>query len=105
MRADTPADRRTPEAGWICGSRTGSCIQHGGSMTLLGIQGRRGAVAALLSASVGAALCTSVSAKDFQLASGGVTGSWDTTLSYGQAWRIEDPDCNLIASANGGCGR
>jgi hypothetical protein len=46
-----------------------------------------------------------VQARDFQSASGNVTGSWDTTLSYGQAWRIEDPDCHLIATADGGCGR
>lgn len=44
-------------------------------------------------------------AVDFANSSGTVTGSWDTTLSYGQAWRIQDPDCNLIATADGGCGR
>lgn len=50
-------------------------------------------------------LCTAAGAVDFSNASGTVTGSWDTTLSYGQAWRIQDPDCNLIATADGGCGR
>jgi hypothetical protein len=33
------------------------------------------------------------------------TGSWDTTLSYGGVWRVQSPDCNIIANANGGCGR
>jgi hypothetical protein len=42
---------------------------------------------------------------EFQSASGELSGSWDTTLSYGQAWRIQSRDCNLVAIANGGCGR
>ena len=33
------------------------------------------------------------------------TGSWDTTVSYGAIWRVQSPDCRLIANANGGCGR
>ncbi len=44
-------------------------------------------------------------AVDFQNETGTFSGSWDTTLSFGQAWRIESRDCNLIAVANGGCGR
>jgi len=44
-------------------------------------------------------------AVDFQNADGTFTGSWDTTLTYGQAWRIESRDCRLIAVADGGCGR
>ncbi|HET7811824.1 MAG TPA: DUF1302 domain-containing protein [Steroidobacteraceae bacterium] len=42
---------------------------------------------------------------DFQNSEGTFTGSWDTTLTYGQAWRIEGRDCRLIAIADGGCGR
>ncbi|MCS6948363.1 MAG: DUF1302 domain-containing protein [Steroidobacteraceae bacterium] len=42
---------------------------------------------------------------DFQNSSGSLTGSWDTTVTFGNAWRIETPDCRLIATANGGCGR
>jgi hypothetical protein len=42
---------------------------------------------------------------DFQNDTGTFSGSWDTTLTYGQAWRIESRDCRLIAIANGGCGR
>jgi hypothetical protein len=42
---------------------------------------------------------------DFQNADGSFSGSWDTTISYGQAWRIESRDCRLIAIADGGCGR
>jgi len=44
-------------------------------------------------------------AVDFQNDDGTFTGSWDTTLTYGQAWRIESRDCRLIAIADGGCGR
>ncbi len=29
-------------------------------------------------------------------------GSWDTTVSYGQTWRVESPDLELIGLANGG---
>jgi hypothetical protein len=36
--------------------------------------------------------------------SGDWTLSWDTTLGYGQGWRLGGPDCRLIAIANGGCG-
>jgi len=42
---------------------------------------------------------------DFQNDDGSFSGSWDTTISYGQAWRIESRDCRLIAIADGGCGR
>ena len=48
---------------------------------------------------------TAAHAWDFQNADGTVTGSWDTTLTFGQAWRIESRDCRLIAIADGGCGR
>src|SRR5262245_47648441 len=44
-------------------------------------------------------------AVDFQNDDGTFTGSWDTTLTYGQAWRVESRDCRLIAIADGGCGR
>ncbi|HET9472959.1 MAG TPA: DUF1302 domain-containing protein [Steroidobacteraceae bacterium] len=46
-----------------------------------------------------------VYAWDFQNSDGTFTGSWDTTFTYGQAWRIESRDCRLIAIADGGCGR
>jgi hypothetical protein len=39
------------------------------------------------------------------MASGDITGSWDTTISFGQGWRVSDRDCRLIGTANGGCGR
>ena len=38
----------------------------------------------------------------FQFSSGELQGSLDTTLSYGLAWRMEEPDSNLIGVANGG---
>jgi hypothetical protein len=58
-------------------------------------------------ASLGAlALATTPTfAFDFSNDAGTLTGSWDTTLTYGTAWRIQDTDCNLIAIADGGCGR
>jgi hypothetical protein len=36
---------------------------------------------------------------------GDLTGSWDSTIAYGQSWRLGNPDCRLIGIANGGCGR
>src|SRR5262245_48280070 len=63
----------------------------------------RASVAATLAAAAFAA--PSAHAIEFGNEAGTVTGSWDTTLSYGQAWRIQDQDCNLVAIADGGCGR
>lgn len=40
----------------------------------------------------------------FKSDSGDWSGSWDTTLGYGQGWRVSTPDCRLIATADGGCG-
>jgi hypothetical protein len=53
------------------------------------------------------ALCLTgvAQAIDFRSESGEWSGSWDTTVSYGQAWRVQSRDCNLVAIANGGCGR
>jgi hypothetical protein len=62
-------------------------------------------IAATAVACVGAAASMQARAVDFQNEAGTISGSWDTTLSYGQAWRLEDPDCNLVATSNGGCGR
>jgi hypothetical protein len=62
-------------------------------------------IAASVMACLGLALSTGVRAVEFQNQAGTISGSWDTTLTLGGAWRIEDPDCNLIATADGGCGR
>jgi hypothetical protein len=51
-------------------------------------------VAALAS---GAAQALSFQAGDW-------TGSWDTTIGYGQGWRVSGVDCRLVAIADGGCG-
>jgi hypothetical protein len=40
---------------------------------------------------------------DFQ--SGDLKGSWDTTLSYGQAWRMANQNLSLIGIADGGTGQ
>lgn len=44
-------------------------------------------------------------AVSFESNSGEVSGSWDTTISYGQAWRLESRDQALIGTADGGAGR
>lgn len=62
------------------------------------------AAVAVATALIGGASGTAL-AFDFQSESGAVTGNWDTTVSYGQAWRVETRDCRLIATADGGCGR
>ena len=36
---------------------------------------------------------------DFQNESGTVSGSWDTTLSYGYAWRVQSRDTRLLATS------
>ncbi len=59
--------------------------------------------ATLAIAAMGAA--TSAFAFDFQNESGSVTGNWDTTISFGEAWRLQNPDPALIATADGGTGR
>ena len=63
---------------------------------------RRGAVMAMGALVFGA---PAAQAFDFSNSSGTLTGSWDTTITYGQAARIQSPDCDLIAIADGGCGR
>jgi uncharacterized protein DUF1302 len=57
-----------------------------------------------LAAVLGAGSWPSAQAVSFQSSSGDWTGSWDTTIGYGQGWRVSGPDCRLIAIANGGCG-
>ena len=42
---------------------------------------------------------------DFQSADGSITGNWDTTISYGQAWRLTNPNPALIGTGEGGTGR
>lgn len=68
------------------------------------VQTLQGAIRALLAAAA-ALSCAPALAVEFSNDSGTLTGSWDTTLTLGQAWRIQDSDCNLIAIADGGCGR
>jgi hypothetical protein len=65
--------------------------------------GRRFAV--VVSSAVALGALHDAAAVEFSNDAGTLTGSWDTTLSYGQAWRIESRDCRLVATANGGCGR
>jgi hypothetical protein len=64
--------------------------------------GRRGLLIA--PAAVCCALGAAPDARAFSFGSGDWTGSWDTTLGYGQGWRTEGRYCKLIAIADGGCG-
>lgn len=54
-------------------------------------------------ASAAACACSPALAVDFSTEN--MTGSWDTTITIGQAWRVQDSDCRLIGEADGGCGR
>ena len=67
--------------------------------------GRRSTLDATTIVCLGWGFCASVHAIGIQSASGDIQGSWDTTISYGQGWRVSDRDCRLIATADGGCGR
>jgi len=59
---------------------------------------------AVVAACVAAGSGQRAHAFSFRSDSGDWTGSWDTTIGYGQGWRVSNPDCRLIAIANGGCG-
>jgi len=58
----------------------------------------------LLSLAVGAALFTPMAAMavEFELKDGEVTGSLDTTVSYGALWRVTGREKTEVALANGG---
>ncbi len=78
--------------------------EQGGQMSKVHT-GRRPPLAVMaLAATLAAGSWPSAQAVSFQSESGAWTGSWDTTIGYGQGWRVSSPDCRLIAIANGGCG-
>ena len=64
--------------------------------------GRRGLL--ILPAAVCLALGVAPEARAFKFGSDDWTGSWDTTIGYGQGFRTEGHNCKLIAIADGGCG-
>ncbi len=66
--------------------------------------GRRSSLLAGAAACLATLICTDAQAINFQSASGDWSGSWDTTIGYGQGWRVSGRDCRLIAIADGGCG-
>src|ERR1700758_4147363 len=76
--------------------------EQGGQMSK--VRTGRGLAVVALAAGVAAGASPSAHAFSFQSPSGDWSGSWDTTLGYGQGWRVSSPDCRLIAIANGGCG-
>ncbi len=47
-------------------------------------------------------ISTPAHAIQFEFKDGEISGSWDTTLSWGNAWRVENRDPALIGIANGG---
>lgn len=63
------------------------------------------AIAVVATATLACGAASDALAFEFQSQSGAVTGNWDTTVTYGQAWRVQSRDCRLIANADGGCGR
>jgi hypothetical protein len=80
-----------------------ACRGTGGHVPKVNRALRRGLpVAAALALALG--LAPPVQAINFQSASGDWSGSWDTTVGYGQAWRVGARDCRLIGIADGGCG-
>jgi hypothetical protein len=58
---------------------------------------------ALLVTALGAV--TPALAVDFEFGDGSTKLTWDTTLTYGQGWRVQNPDQKLVAIANGGRSR
>lgn len=68
---------------------------------------RRVLALSTLAASVALALMAAPKAQAFEFtsASGEVTGSFDTTLSIGGLWRMQDRESSLISIANGGTSR
>jgi hypothetical protein len=64
---------------------------------------RRGLAATFAVTFLGAAVSPAIYA--IEIRAGDLNGSWDTTIAYGQSWRVANPDCRQIATADGGCGR
>lgn len=73
--------------------------------THLARHGFRPVRSAVTTALVAAATLSAGSAQAFDFRLGEWQGNWDTTLSYGQLYRVQSPDPNLIGTANGGIGR
>ncbi len=74
-------------------------------ITHLARHGFRPVRVAVTTALVAAAALGAGSAQAFDFRLGEWEGNWDTTLSYGQLYRIQSPDSDLIAVADGGTGR
>jgi Protein of unknown function (DUF1302) len=64
----------------------------------------RGLSVVALAVCAAAGVSPAARAISFQSASGDWSGSWDTTIGYGQGWRVSGLDCRLVAIADGGCG-
>jgi hypothetical protein len=69
----------------------------------LSIDPGRCIAAGLVLAALGAA--APAGAFNFQNDSNTFTGSWDTTISLGEGWRLKNPNPDLIGTADGGVGR
>jgi hypothetical protein len=66
---------------------------------------RRGLIAAGVTAGAWLLLIAPAGAFDFQSSDGELKGSLDTTIGYGQAWRMRKPNLALIGIADGGTGQ
>ncbi len=73
--------------------------------THLARHGFRPVRSAVTTALVAAAALSAGSAQAFDFRLGELQGNWDTTLSFGQLYRVQSPDLDLIGIANGGIGR
>ncbi|MEY6430828.1 DUF1302 domain-containing protein [Thioalkalicoccus limnaeus] len=62
----------------------------------------------LIAGALGAAVALAIAAPSvsaFEFTSGEITGSFDTTLSVGALWRLQNRESSLISLANGGSSR
>jgi hypothetical protein len=66
--------------------------------------GRRGLLIAPAAVCLTLGVVPTAHAISFQDSTGDWSGSWDTTIGYGQGWRTQGRYCKLIAIADGGCG-
>jgi hypothetical protein len=65
---------------------------------------RHGVSRLSLAGVLSASMCWAPSSHAFLFDNGnGVSGSFDSTLSYGMASRLQSPDCNLLGRDSGGC--
>src|SRR5688572_27115805 len=60
------------------------------------------AARAPLAAAIAIGLLAAPAVQAFEFSRGGMSGSFDTTVSYGYSWRVDDRDMDLIGKSNTG---